>query len=88
MLTNKEYENKDYDYCALLIKSVCCAQDVTLTSIQAEFQQKVLSLVPETDRSQEELNEKIPIFGQETFGNHPARQYTLQPRHQRQGRMQ
>lgn len=55
----------------LLITSVCCAQDVTFTSIQQEFQQKVLSLVPETDSSQEELNEKILIFGQETFGNHP-----------------
>lgn len=55
----------------LLITLVCCAQDVTFTSIQQEFQQKVLSLVPETGSSQEELNEKILIFGQETFGNHP-----------------
>jgi len=55
----------------LLTTSVCCAQDVTFTSIQREFHQKVLSLVGETDSSPKALDEKILGFGQETFGSHP-----------------
>lgn len=55
----------------LLITSVCCAQDVTFTSIQQEFQQKIFSLIPETQSSPKALDEKILGFGQETFGRHP-----------------
>jgi hypothetical protein len=56
---------------SLLITSVCCAQDATFTSIQQEFQQKILSLVNETDISPKGLDEKILGFGHETFGSHP-----------------
>jgi hypothetical protein len=55
----------------LLFTSVCCAQDVTFTSIQLEFQQKVFSLASETDSSPKALDENILGFGQETFGRHP-----------------
>jgi hypothetical protein len=56
---------------AMLTAASAQGEDVTFKDVQADFRQKVLSLVAETNASANDLQTKIAEFADATFGAHP-----------------